>query len=577
MPAAEPPPPAAAPGEPRPRWPPSTAWLPALSPADIRADAVAGVTLAAYLIPAGIGDASLAGLPAQAGLYACLAGGMLFWIFCSSRRTTVSVTSAISLLLGSSLAQLSGGDTSRFPALASATALLVAAITLTAWIIRAGVIVNFISETVLIGFKCGVALFLASSQLPKLFGFHGPHEGGFWHRALHFFNHAGETNPASLALGAGALGVLILGKVFFKHRPVAIAVVVAGIAAAGAFDLAAHGVALLGEVPQGPPRIALPAVTLADLDQLLPLAFACVMLGSVETVAIGRMFAARSGVRFDPNKEFLALAAANLGAGLASGYPVSGGMSQSLVNDSAGARTPLSGLFASLLILVVILFFSHLLKSLPQPVLAAIVLMAVAGLFRVDALRYLWKTDRAEFVIALAALLGVLGSGLLRGVFIGAGLSMLRLIYLASRPNVAVLGRIPGSRRYSDLARHPDNESIPGLLIVRPEGALVYFNAEHVLRTVERALRTASPHPTLVLCDLSASPRLDYAACEMLRTMANEFTRAGARLHLVETHAEVRDMLRLHHVDTVVGGVNRFKTVADAADEFLSGAAPGPG
>ena len=291
----------------------------------LRPDLVAGLTLAAYLLPAGIGDASLAGLPPQAGIYACLFSGLVFWLFCSSRHTAITVTSAISLLVGSSLGELAGGDASRLGALAAGTALLVALIALVAWLVKAGAIVNFISETVLTGFKAGVALYLASTQLPKLFGFKGG-EGSFWGRSGHFIAHLGDTNIASLTIGLGALAVLVLGKLFLKNRPVGLFVVVGGIAAAALMGLDARGVKLLGEVPQGLPGLSLPSVHLTDLNHLLPLAIACFMLGAVETAAIGRMFTAKHGGRFDSNQEFLGLAAANFAAGLGQGFPVSGGI-----------------------------------------------------------------------------------------------------------------------------------------------------------------------------------------------------------------------------------------------------------
>ena len=392
------------------RWLPALGWLRTYDKAWLRGDVVAGITLAAYLLPAGLGDASLANLPPEAGLYACLFGGLVFWLFCSSRHTAITVTSAISLLVGASLGEIAGGDTTRFSALAAGTALLVALIAFIAWLAKAGSIVNFISESVMVGFKCGVALFLASTQLPKLFGIHGAH-GNFWENSGNFLKHLHETNPASLAIGGAALAVLVLGKIFLKNKPVALFVVVGGIVASGWLGLDARGVKLLGEVPQGLPALGLPAIHWADLNELLPLALACFLLGAVETAAIGRMFAAKHGGRLDANQEFLALAASNLAAGLGRGFPVSGGMSQSLVNEGGGARTPLSGAFAAGIILVVVLFFSHLLRALPQPVLAAVVLVAVAGLFKISALKQLWRSDRPEFVVAMAAIVGVLGSG----------------------------------------------------------------------------------------------------------------------------------------------------------------------
>src|SRR5271157_4322798 len=497
---------------------PAAYWLRSYKPQWFRSDLAAGVTLAAYLLPAALGDASLAGLPPQAGLYACLYGGLVFWLFCSSRHTAISVTSAISLLIGSSLGSMAGADPARFGAMAACTALLTATIAFLAWIARAGSVVNFVSETVLIGFKAGVALQLASTQLPKLFGVKGGH-GKVWERVDVFFRHVGETNASSLMLGCAALGVLLLGRKLLPNKPVALFVVIGGIAAASFVDFGAHGVKLLGEVPRGLPIPSLPAVHWDDLGDLLPLALACFLLGAVETAAIGQMFAEKHGYRLDSNQEFLALASANLASGLGYGFPVSGGMSQSLVNESSGARSPLSGLLCAVLIGLVAVFFSELLRNLPQPVLAAIVLMAVTGLVKVSELRHLWQVHRNEFLVAMVALLGVLWAGLLKGVLIGAIISLVLLIRRVSSPHVAFLGRIPGARRYSDLERHADNEPTPGVLAFRVESSIVYFNAGHVLDTV---------------------------------------------------------LARVEGVEKKAGRIDRFTTLADAIEDFQNGAAPKP-
>ena len=551
------------------KFAPAVSWLRFYKPAFLTADLVAGVTLAAYLLPSGIGDASLAGLPPQAGIYACLFSGLVFWIFCSSRQTAITVTSAISLLVGSTLGAMAGGDIARFSALAAGTALLVSAIAFTAWLVRAGAIVNFISETVLVGFKAGVALYLASTQLPKLFGFQGG-EGSFWRRSAHFFVHLPETNPASLAIGACALLILILGKIFLQNRPVGLFVVVGGIVAAGVLGLSARGVKLLGDVPQGIPPPTLPAMHWSDLNQLMPLAVACFMLGAVETAAIGRMFAAKHGHRFEPNQEFLGLAAANLATGLGQAFPVSGGMSQSLVNEGAGARTPLSGLIAAGIILLVSLFLSATLRDLPQPVLAAIVLAAVAGLFNVSELRHLRHSDRSEFIVAMAALIGVLGSGLLRGVLIGALISLVQLLRKASQPHVATLGRIPGTNRFSDLERHPDNEAVPEMLIFRVESGLFYFNVDFVRERIMKRVRSAIKPPELVVCDLSASPHVDLQSAATLVQVADELATNGIELQLVEARSSVRDRLRAAGLDDKVGGIDRFRTVAQVVEAFAT-------
>ncbi len=550
-------------------------WLRGYQPDWFRADLAAGVTLAAYLLPAALGDASLAGLPPEAGLYACLFGGLIFWLFCSSRQTAITVTSAISLLVGSTLGGMASGDPTRYSALAACTALLVAAIAFLAWLARAGSAVNFISESVMVGFKAGVALHLASTQLPKLFGVKGGH-GDFWERMHVFLQHLGETNFTSLLLGLAALALLILGKKLLPNKPVALFVVIAGIAVATFIDLGAHGVKLLGEVPRGVPLPSLPSVHLEEVRALLPLALACFMLGAVETAAIGRMFAEKHGYRLDSNQEFLALAGANLASGLGQGFPISGGMSQSLVNESGGARTPLSGLLASGIILVVALFFTDLLRNLPQPVLAAIVLMAVASLVKVKVLKRLWLVHRGEFLIAATALLGVLGAGLLQGVLLGAIISMILLIRRASTPHVAFLGRIPGVRRYSDIGRHPDNEPTPGVLAFRVESGVVYFNAEHILDTVLARIDAAAEPIRVVICDLSTSPTIDVAGAHLFRNLHSELAKRGVAFRLVEARSSVRDMLRTEGVEEEIGRIDRFTTLADAIDALPGELATAP-
>src|SRR6058998_3865026 len=547
---------------------PAVTWLRNYHRGWFRLDLLAGITLAAYLLPSALGDASLARLPPQTGLYACLFGGLLFWILCGSRQTSISVTSAISLVIGASLGEITGGNTTRFAALAAATALLVSLIAFIAWLAKAGVMVHFISESVMTGFKSGVALFLASTQLPKLFGFHGAH-GSFWENTGFFLKHLNETNSMSILVGGIALALLVLGKIFFNHKSFALFVVIGDIAAASMLSLETRGVNLIGSVPQGIPPLRIPAVQWHDLNQVLPLAFACFLLGAVETAAIGRMFAAKYGGRFDANQENLALAASNLVAGLGGGFPVSGGTSQSLVNEEGGARTPLSTALAAVFILVVVLFFSRLLSALPQPVLAAVVLVAVAGLLNLSTLNELWLNDRSEFVVAMAAFAGVLTFGLLLGVMLGALISLVQLVRVSSRPHVALLGRIPGTRRFSDRDRHEDNELIPNVMIFRPESALIYFNVDNVCDAILNRVRAQEIPPKLVVLDLSAAALVDMQSAYALASMADELTAEGIEFHAVEPRSSVRDRLRHAHVDGRLGGIDRFTTVADVIDHFL--------
>ena len=526
----------------------------------LQPDLVAGLTLAAYLLPAGIGDASLAGLAPEAGLYACLFSGLVFWIFCSSRHTVITITSALSLLIGASVGDLSASDPARHAALAACVALLVALIAFAAWLVRAGNAISFFSETVLVGFKAGLALYLASTQLPKLFGFKGTH-GDFWERSAHFVAHLGDTHGVSLLVGIAALTALIAGKLWLKHQPVAFLVVLAGMLAARFMNLDAQGVALLGEVPQGLPSLGLPVVSRQDLNELLPVALACFVLGAVETSAIGRMFGQKHAYRFDANQELLAFGAGNLLAGLGRGLPVSGGMSQSLVNESAGARTPVTGLVAAVFTLIVVLFASGLLRNLPQPVLAAIVLAAVMSLVDIRALQHIWRFSRAEFFVAIAALFGVLGSGPVNGVLLGAAISIVLLLRQAARPPVTELARIPGTAHFADRVRHPENESIPGVLVVRSEASLLYFNVEFVR---ERLLELLSAHTDpvrLVVFFLGAVPRIDLAGAELLADLHKTFRARGVEFRLAEANRDVRDALQRIGFEREYGTLESGETV----------------
>jgi SulP family sulfate permease len=552
---------------------PAIEWLSRYERGWLRADLAAGITLAAYLLPAALGDASLAGLPPQAGLYACLFSGLFFWMFCSSKQTAITVTSAISLLLGTSLGALAAGDAARYGALAACTAILVGLMALLAWLIRAGVVVSFISETVLVGFKTGVACVLAATQLPKLCGFKGGH-GDFWGNIGHFFSHLHETHVLSLATGGGALIILILGKRFFKNKPVALVVVIAGVLIASFAHLGDRGVKMLGEIPRGIQTIGLPAVSRDDINDLLPIAMACFLLGAVETVAIGRMFALKHRHQLDPNREFLSLAAANLAAGLGRGFAVSGGMSQSLVNESGGAKTPLSGFFAALLILIVTLFFSGLLKNLPQPVLAAIVLMAVTGLFKIQSFKQLWRFSRSEFTIALVATVVVLSSGILKGVLIGATLSLILLLRRASRPHVAILGRVRGTDLYGDIERNPENEKTPGLFVFRVDSAILYFNSEFVRETFMARLKAQTSPTTLAIWCLATTPYVDLAGAETLEQLHAQLHARGITLALAEARGQVREQLRVVGLEKTFGPIRENATIPSIVAPWLASARP---
>jgi MFS superfamily sulfate permease-like transporter len=313
------------------------------------------------------------------------------------------------------------------------------------------------------------------------------------------------------------------------------------------------------------------------VDGVIPLAFACLLLAYVESVSAGRALAQEHGYEIDPRQELLGLGAANLAAGFFQGYPVAGGLSQSSVNNKAGARTPLALVFASITIGVCLMYLADLLANLPTVVLAAIVLVAVKGLIDIRELRHLWRVSRFEFVVSMVAFAAVLVLGILKGVIVAVIVSMLLIIRRAAQPHVAFLGRIPGTRIYSDIERNPDNEPVSGALVFRVEASLLYFNVEHVRETVWEKIRSISGPLELVVCDLSTSPVVDLAGARMLEALQQELQAAGISLRLVAPRASARDLLRAEGLEERVGHFGRRVTVADAIDEFQSGAAaPAP-
>jgi high affinity sulfate transporter 1 len=546
---------------------PIAGWLPQYQPAWLRFDLVAGVTLAAYAVPQSLAYAGLAGLPPQTGLYCYLLAGLGYMLFGSSRHLAIGPTSAIALLVGVTLSGLAGGDASRQAALASLTALIVAGVFALAWLLRLSVLVSFISESILTGFKAGAALVIASTQLPKLFGVKGG-EGDFFERIWQLVPQLPETNLLALLIGVGAILALLLGEKFLPGRPVALGVVLLALVVSSVGHIEQHGVKVVGQLPTGLPHLqvggaSLGAVPIAELRQLTALAFACFLLAYIEGVSAARTFALKHHYTVDARQEFLGLGAANLLVGLWQGFPVAGGLSQSAVNEQAGARTPLSLAFAAAGIALVLLFFTGLFQSLPDTVLAAIVLVAVKGLIDLKELRYLWHASRIDFGAAGVALVGVLAMGILDGVIVAVLASVVMVLGRVARPHVAFLGRIPGTDRFSDAARHPENEAVPGVLAFRVEASLVYFNVDHVLETVLQRVRS-DPALRRVVYDLSNTPYLDVAGARMLRRLHDELTEKHIELRVVGAHSEIRDRLRFEKMQDWVGPINRHVSLGEA-------------
>ena len=545
---------------------PPAQWLAGYELRWLPGDLVAGITLAAYAIPVSLAYAGLAGLPPHVGLYGYLLGGLGYALFGSSRHLAVGPTSAISLMVGGTVAQMAGGDAVRYAQIATLAGFVVALMCVLAWLLRLSTLTSFISETNLLGFKAGAGLSIASTQLAAFFGVAG---GGdhFFTRVHAVAGQLGQLHPATTMVGIGALVLLLGGEKLLPGRPVALFVVALSIAAVAWTALGQAGLTLVGPVPSGLPHLAPPELRLRDVDGIIPLAFACLLLAYIEGVSAARTFAAKHGYPLDVRQELLALGSANLLVGCGGGYPVAGGLSQSAVNEKAGAQTPLALVFASATLALCLLFLTGLVQNLPKAVLAAIVLVAVKGLIDMRGIARLWRVSRFDFNVAVVAFAGVLVLGILKGVLLAAVVSILMLLRRAAYPHVAFLGRIPQTRRFSDLARHPDNERIDGVLVFRVESSILYFNAENVLRTVLDRLHDEPTTVHRVVCDLSAAPYVDISGARMLAQLNDELSKQGVAFHLAETHATTRDLLRAEGLDAKIDGINRFTSVADAVEQ----------
>ena len=540
---------------------PIVQWLPQYQRGWLRHDFVAGLTLAAYAVPVSLAYASLAGLPSQAGLYCYLLGGIAYAVFGTSRQLAVGPTSAISILIGSVLGTLAAGDTLRQTHLAMAAAVLTGLLAILAWALRLGNIANFVSETILTGFKVGAGLVIASTQLPKLFGVSS---GGnnFLTRILDLARHLKETNLPTLLVGLGALTLLIAGERLLPGRPIALFVVLTSIVVMTFFPLASLGVKTVGTIPEGLPKLGWPMMHWSDVDNLLVVSMACFLLSYVESISVVRTFALKHDHSISADQELLALGAANLVAGVGQGYPVAGGMSQSAVNEKAGAQSPLALVFASASLGAVLLFLTGLMRNLPQPVLAAVVLIAVGGLIKPSELRHLNQVSRMEFRVAMVATVGVLFFGILKGVLLAAVFSLLVLLKRASRPRIAVLGRLEGSDRFVDMSRNPGSKQVPGTLVVRIESGLFYFNAENVHSEILDHVRRRGA-VNLVIIDLSTSPNIDLGGARMLGQLHEKLTKSGVLLKLAEVHGSARDLLQAEGLHTRIFGIEqRLQTAA---------------
>jgi SulP family sulfate permease len=541
---------------------PATIWLRDYTLKLLGYDSISGLTLAAYAIPVSLAYATLAGLPPQYGIYGYLIGGLFYAILGTGRQLAIGPTSAISMLIGVTLTDLAGGDVQRFVDLASLSALIFAVMSVLAYILHLSSIINFISEIVLVGFKAGAAIAIGLTQLPKLFGVPGGGESSI-DRFTILINQLSGTNLIVLIFGVVAIALLIAGQKFLPGKPVAIIVVALSVLAITFTPLGSAGFKTVGIIPSGLPELRIPDLNLNDIGKIIPLAFACFLLAYIESVSAAKTQAQKNDYEIDARQELLALGVANLAVSVGQGYPVSGGLSQSAVNEKAGAKTPLSLVIASVAIALCLLFLTGLLKNLPTVILASIVLVAIKGLVDIKEMKRLFKVNLFDFIIAMTALISVIIFGILYGVLIAAMFSLTLIIRNVSSPHIAFLGRIPGTNRYTDIKRHPDNELLPGILLFRVESTLVYFNVATVYNRVWAKVKDMDTSLRVVIFDLSTSATIDSSGARLIRRLYENLKARNIEFKVAEAHSEVRDILRFEDIEHLLGHVSRRDTLHD--------------
>jgi high affinity sulfate transporter 1 len=533
-------------------------------------DVVAGLVLATLLVPQGMAYAELAALPAITGLYTsilCLIGYALFG---PSRLLVLGPDSSLGPMIAATILPLAGagGDPVRAIALASTLALLVGALTVLGGVLRLGFVADLLSRPTMVGYMNGLALTILVGQLPKLFGFSVDAEG-FVAEARGFLSGLADGQTVTAALAVGAFGLVtigVLGRVL-PRIPGVLAAVVLSIAAARAFDLDRHGVSLVGTLPQGFPPLTFPRVELSDLGLLFAGAVAIAIVALADTIATASAFAERTGQTFDADQEMIGIGAANVGAGLFQGFPVSTSGSRTAVAESAGARTQLAGVVGAGAIVLMLVLVPGLLRNLPQPTLAAVVIAASLTLADIPATMTLRRQRTTDFAIALVAFLGVVLLGVLAGIVVAIGLSIGDVFRRAWRPYQTELGSPDGVAGYHDLRSHPDAERLPGLAIVRFDAPLFFANARAFREQVLRCA-SAAERPDWIIVAAEPITDVDTTAAEMLADLDDGLESRGVRLVFAELNDPVRRTLRHYRSGRLLEPGRTFPTLDDAVSAF---------
>ena len=549
-------------------------WLPHYERRWLRPDLVAAAAVWAVLVPEGMAYASLAGLPPETGLFAALAPLLAYAVLGTCRQLTVGPSSAVAAYSAAAIAPLAAGDAARFIALSALLALLVGGLLLVAGLARLGLIADFFARPVLTGFVAGLALVIGVGQLYKLLGVEG---GGttFFGKLEVLLRQLESTHLLTLAIGLAALVLIFAMRASVPKAPSALMAVVLGVVVVSVFGLDEQGVQIVGDIPAGLPHPTFPSFVISDVTDLLPDAAALALIAFAESIAGARAFAVKHGYEVDADQELVALGAANLGAGLLQGFSVDASLSRSAVADASGVKSQLSGIILFVFLVVTMLLLMPLFHDLPEAVLGAIVIAAVAHLVDFPALRRLRRVDRTDFLLALLCLSGVLLFGILIGLLVAVVVSLLALVYRAYRPSAAILGRAPGAvddenLRYRGIEDHRDYETFPGLVILRVDGELFFGNARWFRETVRSLVREQEVPVREVLVHAGAVPNLDTTAAAMLKELIAELDGGGIQLHFARATTSLYGDMERNGLIELVGGPERFhETVAAGVADYL--------
>jgi len=515
-------------------------------------DLTAGITVAALLVPQGMAYAELAGLPAVAGLYASLVPLVAYALLGSSRQLAVGPTATVAVLTATAIAPLAGGNPTKALALGGMLALLVGGICVIAGLLRGGFVVNFLSQPVLSGYVTGAALVIAASQLGKVLGYSVSGDT-FFRLVANALSNIDKIQGLTVVIASGSIVVMVLLRRFLPRWPAALIVVALSIVTTSAFNLAARGLAITGTVPGGLPPFTFPNVGVHDVGNLMLSAFGIALVCYVESIAVAKAIAARRGYVVDANREFVAIGVANIGAGLFQGFPINGSFSRSASAEDAGARTQLAGLVAALVVAATLLFLTPLFKNLPAAALGAIVIVAVSGLLDIDGLRRVWRIRREDFAMGVIALGGVLTFGVLEGLLIAVGVSLVALVYHATLPRRAVLGYVPDDDSFRDIERSNEAVTVSGVLVYRFDAPLFFANCRR-LRDDIVDLVTMAPAPVrAVVIDAAAITILDTTAASVLLELIERLSSRGTKLVVAQARGAVRDVMAASGVVEALG------------------------